>query len=60
MQFNAAKKEARILKQLKHENIINLIETFENMQELKIIIILEYCEYGSLHHQIKERKFDNE
>ncbi|CAL1547530.1 unnamed protein product, partial [Lymnaea stagnalis] len=47
-------RELELLQQLKHENIIRLI-TIEKIQStLKNVLVMEYCEGGSLHHMLDQ------
>lgn len=48
-------REVEIHKRLKHENIIRLINYFED--DVNLYLILEYASKGSLFHLIKKKKY---
>jgi serine/threonine protein kinase len=48
-------REVEIHKRLKHENVIRLINYFED--EVNLYLILEYASKGSLFHLIKKKKY---
>ena len=39
-------REIKILKKLKHRNVIELVEVFENTEKQKLYLVLEYCMGG--------------
>ena len=48
-------REVEIHKRLKHDNIVRLLQYFEDGD--KLCLILEYASKGSLFHAIRKRKF---
>jgi len=44
--LSSACREIKILKRLKHKNIVNLVETFEDVEKQKLYVVLEYCVGG--------------
>ena len=51
--YNRSKEELKMLRKMQHLNIVNLVESFETPDQLNIVLILEYCHYGSLDYQLK-------
>ncbi|BFZ10682.1 hypothetical protein BsWGS_13721 [Bradybaena similaris] len=50
-------RELELLRQLKHQNIINLLNVEKTAVTSKLVIIMEYCEGGSLHHMIDQPQY---
>jgi NIMA (never in mitosis gene a)-related kinase len=48
--------EFHFMKKLNHPNIISVIEQFEDEQEEKIYIVMEYADGGDLSQRIREKK----
>ena len=42
-EFRFAKQEFKMLKKLEHPGIVNVIDSFHDLAQEKLIIILEYC-----------------
>jgi serine/threonine protein kinase len=45
------KKEMKTLQSLRHERIVQYVDWYEDMQD-SWILVMEYCQYGSLQHMI--------
>jgi serine/threonine-protein kinase 11 len=44
--FLLSNREIKILKKLNHQNVIKLIDVFDDPQKQKLYIVLEYCVGG--------------
>ena len=49
-----ALKEAKLLRSLKHENIVRYVESFINKG--KFCLVMEYADGGDLYHKIQKQK----
>lgn len=47
-------KEISALKNLKHKNILKILNAFTQRKEMKVILVLEYLEGGDLKKYVKE------
>lgn len=60
------KREISIMKQCNHPNIVKLYQVIDDLRFDKILLILEYCQYGEIdwkrynHYREKYRKIDTE
>ncbi|EAS03928.2 plant dual-specificity MAP kinase kinase family domain protein (macronuclear) [Tetrahymena thermophila SB210] len=55
---NNAIQELKLLREMKHPNIVKFIESYK--EKNKVIIIMEYCEYGDLSQLIKQKSAKGE
>ncbi|KAL4479473.1 hypothetical protein ABPG72_011795 [Tetrahymena utriculariae] len=55
---NNAIQELKLLREMKHPNIVKFIESYK--EKNKVIIIMEYCEYGDLSQMIKQKSAKGE
>ncbi|KAI3382896.1 hypothetical protein SNEBB_003577 [Seison nebaliae] len=51
-----AHREIRMLRSLRHENLVNLIEVFKTRRKHKLHLVFEYCEYTVLDEIEKHEK----
>uniref|UniRef100_A0A0B6ZP08 Protein kinase domain-containing protein n=1 Tax=Arion vulgaris TaxID=1028688 RepID=A0A0B6ZP08_9EUPU len=47
-------RELELMRQLKHPNIITLLAKEQIVSSKKVVIVMEYCEGGSLHHLLDQ------
>lgn len=47
-------KEISALKNLKHKNILRILNAFTLKKEMKVVLVLEYLEGGELKKYVKE------
>ncbi|KAK7101898.1 serine/threonine-protein kinase TBK1-like [Littorina saxatilis] len=50
-------RELELLRRLNHENIISLFAIEQEMQTKRIVLVMEYCEGGSLYHMLDQAQY---
>lgn len=55
----SVKNESEILKELNSDHVVKYINSYQD-NDKKLIIVMEYCEFGDMTYQIKQRKNKNQ
>ncbi|KAL8611310.1 hypothetical protein ACOMHN_013741 [Nucella lapillus] len=50
-------RELELLRRLHHENIINLYAIEQELQTKRVVLVMEYCEGGSLYHMLDQAQY---
>ena len=55
-----ARNEVRILSKLKHKNVVQYLDHFQEANKKDLCIVMEYCNYGTLTKYIQGNKIYSE
>ncbi|XP_076469514.1 serine/threonine-protein kinase TBK1-like isoform X2 [Babylonia areolata] len=50
-------RELELLRRLKHENVITLHAIEQELQTKRVVLVMEYCEGGSLYHMLDQAQY---
>lgn len=50
-------RELELLRRLNHENIISLYAIEQELQTKRVVLVMEYCEGGSLYHMLDQAQY---